>query len=94
MIQLTSDQAIELHDSKAWEYWSNKRLAAFQLHQECLCIPFDKFHEAISKTLDITIFTHQFGNKEIVDDLKSKLPEPSSDDLADMIPLNLIDIFL
>lgn len=71
--QLTQKQAIAFEKSKIWETekWTYKQIAEFQLFQKFLCMPFDVFRESIEKTLERTVFTHEFGLN--VDGLKKEL---------------------
>lgn len=61
MKQLTKEEAIELHRGEAWKKMSLKERAVFQIQQKRLCMPFDVFHEAVEKTLNRPVFTHEFG---------------------------------
>lgn len=62
--QLTREQAIEIANSKAWESWSFDEIVKFQLFQECLCMPFDKFQEAVEAVFNRPVFTHEFASQE------------------------------
>lgn len=66
--QLTQAQAVALYDSKEWETWSMERRCAFQLWQDRLCMPFDKFHESVEKTLGRPVWTHEFANQKRLQD--------------------------
>jgi hypothetical protein len=61
MKELTSECAIELHDSGIWRTWSHRQIAEFQMSQQYLCVPFSVFHEAVEKTLGRPVWTHEFG---------------------------------
>jgi len=61
MKQLTTEQAVSFDESKAYEGMSQREIAEFQINQDILCMPFNIFHEAVEKTLDRSIFTHEFG---------------------------------
>lgn len=65
MKQLSKDEAIIFYNNNLWEPLSFRQRAEFQIKQDRLCMPFDKFHEAIEKTLGRPVFTHEFGlNRE------------------------------
>ena len=86
--QMTKEEALAFHDSKAWEDLSYRERAEFQLLQERLCMPFDVFHEAITKALGRDVYTHEFGvNWE---GLKAELFEgkepPTLKEIIEMIP--------
>lgn len=61
---MTKDKAIELYETKFWEYMSFQEKALFQLFEERLCMPFDVFQEAIEKTLGRPVFTHEFARNK------------------------------
>lgn len=61
--ELTREEALQLYESGVWKNWSNEQLAGFQLWQEYLCVPFDRFHEAVQKTLGRPVYTHEFGTE-------------------------------
>jgi len=87
MKQLTSEQAIAFADSKVWETWNDEQIVRFQLFQDMLCMPFSRFHEAISKVLDRDVYTHEFAYHE-----KLKLEylgvkaAPTLDEIINLIP--------
>lgn len=84
---LTKEAAIAIHDSRDWEMLSLHELAVLQLHQKKLCIPFDKFHEAIEFALARPVFTHEFAYS---DRLKAELggltPSQGLQDILSLIP--------
>lgn len=88
MKQLTKDQAIQFFDTKSWEALSFEERAKFQISQERLCMPFGVFHEAVEKTINRPIFTHEFGCN--VEGLKKEIfenSEPSTlDDIINLLP--------
>jgi len=90
MKQLTSEQAIAFADSKAWEKMSFKERALFQFNQECLCMPFDIFHEAVEKTIGRSVWTHEFALN--YDGIKAELggvgKAPTFEEILNMIPEN------
>jgi hypothetical protein len=60
--ELTREEALKLYDSEIWKEWSLDELALFQLYQSRLCVPFDKFHEAIEHLLGRGVFTHEMAD--------------------------------
>lgn len=60
--QLTPEEAIALHDSGVWKQWSARERALFQLHQECLAMPFSDFQEAVEHLLGRPVFTHELAS--------------------------------
>lgn len=85
---MTKKQAIELFESGFWETMTFEDRAKFQLFETKLCMPFDVFQEALEKTLERPVFTHELGLN--VDGLKKELlgedPCPSLTDILDLIP--------
>lgn len=75
--QITKEQAILINDTGAWERLTVAERARFQIVQDRLCMPFDKFQSAVEETLDATVFTHQFAflrNELMVELLKDDQP--------------------
>jgi hypothetical protein len=72
--QLTSEQTIAFAESKIWEKWNLPTRALFQIHQNKLCMPFNVFQEAVEKTLDRPVSTHEFSSPYLPG-LKNELME-------------------
>jgi hypothetical protein len=89
MKQLSKEEAITLHTSEVWKSWSKEDIAAFQLFQKRLCVPFDIFHEAIEEVLDRPVYIHEFA---FVEELKkeyiNKGPMPSFEHIIGLLPKN------
>ena len=64
MEQLTREEAIEMAESKWWIGKSHQEIAEYQLQQECLCIDFPIFHQAVEESLGRSVFTHEFANQQ------------------------------
>jgi len=75
MKQLTEKEAIEFANSKKWKSMTYLEKASFQINQECLCMPFGVFQEAVEKTLDRSVWTHELGNKDSVELMKKQIAE-------------------
>lgn len=87
--QLTREQAIAFHDSKAYEPLSCRERALFQMEQDCLCMPFGVFHEAVEKTLGRPVFTHEFafgGRERLMKEMLGEAPAPTFEDIINLIP--------
>jgi hypothetical protein len=86
--QLTKEEAIALHDSGEWKKWSHEQRAVFQMNQECLCMPFGVFHEAVEKALGRPVWTHEFGlNVEgLKAELAGKQDAPTMAEIIGLIP--------
>ena len=86
--QLTREQAIAFSQSKIWESWTDEQIVRLQLFQEKLCVPFNRFHEAITNVLNRDVYTHEFGlNYEgiVMEYLGVKDP-PTLDEIIRLIP--------
>jgi hypothetical protein len=59
--QLTREEAISFADQRIWEDMTPMQRGAFQLRQELLAMPFDKFHEGVEELLGRQVWTHEFG---------------------------------
>ena len=57
MKQLTKEQAIAIFNGGEWKDWSDEEIVKFQLYQDRLCVPFDKFHEAMESVLGRPVWT-------------------------------------
>ncbi len=88
MKQLTQEEAIAFADSEGWKEWSPHARAGFQLRQDCLCMPFEVFHEAVEKVLGRSVFTHEFGlNREgLIAELEGREDAPSFKEIINLIP--------
>lgn len=88
MEQLTTEQAIEFCESRAWEHMSEREIAEFQMEQKCLCMPFNVFHGAIESVLGRPVFTHEFGLN--YDGLRAELFDgkepPTLQEIIELIP--------
>ena len=88
MKQLTPIQARAFGEGGVWKEWSAKTLAAFQLNQDCLCVPFDEFHKAIEEALGRPVFTHELGlNLDGLRlELDGKAAPPSFEEVLALLP--------
>lgn len=86
--QLTPEEAIALGKTNFWENLSHREIANFQLFQECLCMPFSVFHEALEKSLGRSVWTHEMGmNWEgLKHEFLGETPAPSFADIVNLIP--------
>jgi len=86
--QLTKEEAIAIFDGEVWKTWSDAKIARFQMEQECLCIPFGRFHEAVEKTLGRPVFTHEFGlnHDGLAQELAGTGTAPTLDEIMSLLP--------
>lgn len=85
--QLTKEQAIRFSELKLWEDMSYEEIVKLQLFQEKLCLPFDKFHEAIEKVLKRPVWTHEFADvRSLKKEYLGEKQSPSFEEIINMIP--------
>lgn len=86
--QLTKEQAIAFVDAKMYELMDDHQKVNFQLFQERLCMPFDVFHEAITKVLGRPVYIHEFGldYDSLVSEFLGDKKVPSLEDIMNLIP--------
>lgn len=87
MQQLTKEQAIAFYQSGAWEALDLMERARFQLEQRKLCMPFEKFHEAIEHALGRPVWTHEFAKIDrLKDELYERKPKATLEESINLIP--------
>nr|WP_302577878.1 hypothetical protein [Methanobrevibacter arboriphilus] len=59
--QFTKEKSINYAESKKWEKLSLQQRARIGMHHKKLCIPFNKLHEAVEKTMNRPVYTHEFA---------------------------------
>lgn len=75
--QFSTTEAISFATEDRWEAMTPAERGLFQLRQECLCMPFDKFHEGITALLDRSVWTHEFAHPDqLWDEYTGKTPAP------------------
>jgi len=85
--QLTENEAIAVSESGIWKEWTNEQIVRLQLFQRKLCMPFDRFHEAIEDVLGRPVYTHEFafgGNIEA--EYLGTRSAPTMQEIIDLIP--------
>lgn len=60
--QMTEKQAIAFGNSEAWKTMTDRQIVELQLFTQRLCVPFDRFHQAIEVVLGRGVWTHEFGS--------------------------------
>ena len=87
MKQLTKEQAIAIFNGGEWKDWSDEEIVKFQLYQDRLCVPFDKFHEAMESVLGRPVWTHEFANrKRLTEEYEGTRPAPTFEEILNLIP--------
>lgn len=87
MKQLTEQQAIEFAKSEVWKIWTDEQMAFFQLQQRRLCMPFDRYRQAVEAILKRPVWTHEFAKPELlIDEYQREKPAPTMEEIINMIP--------
>lgn len=60
MKQFTKKQSLKIYKSDIWKDMSNEEIVKLQLYQECICVPFKVFKDAIKSVLGRDVYTHEF----------------------------------
>lgn len=98
MQQLTEKQAITIFDSNIWQSWDDETVVRFQLFQDRLCMPFNRFHTALQRVLKRKVYTSELCTNNLDNIYKEYLgykPAPTFDEIISLIPkdkLNIIEI--
>ena len=61
---MTKQEALTKWETEWWEVAMANEIVAFQLYEDRLCLPFDKFHEAVEEVLGRPVFTHEFADQK------------------------------
>ncbi len=90
MKQLTREEALAFHDSRAWEKLTPRERAIFQIDQDRLCMPFSEFHKAIEEALGRPVWTHEFGlNRDgLRAELAGEKDAPTFEQILGLLPAN------
>jgi hypothetical protein len=85
---MTKEQALAIYQSNWWIGKGAKEIVSFQLFEDRLCMPFDKFHEAIQDALGRSVWTHEFGlNREgLQKEFLGDGVAPTMQQILEMIP--------
>ena len=87
MEQLTRERAVVIFKSGEWKEWSLEYIAKLQLYQDRLCVPFGKFHEAITQELGREVWTHEFADIErLRAEYEGKRKKPTLVEIMEQIP--------
>jgi hypothetical protein len=63
---MTSAVAKAMAESRFWEKLSHVEIAWFQLNEEKLCMPFHRFQNAMEKSLNRPVWTHEFAYRDML----------------------------
>ena len=85
---MTKDQALALAGTEWWLHANHREIAEFQMGERLLCCPFSVFHEAVEKTLERPVYTHEFGLDwdGLRKELMGERDAPSFDAILALIP--------
>ena len=82
------EMAIAYYHTEWWKDKSYREIAEFQLFTTELSCPFDVFHEAVEKSLNRPVFTHEFAlNYDgICKEFLGEKEPPTMDEILGLIP--------
>jgi hypothetical protein len=80
--------AVSICKSGWWKGKTSRELAKFQLFTEELSMPFDVFHEALEKTLERSVWTHELALNfdGIAMELLGEKDAPTMEEIINFIP--------
>jgi len=85
--QLTREQAIQVAETGCWKNWTDEKIVMFQLYQECLCMDFSRFHEAMEHVLERPIWIHEFAYWDLlIAEYEEKREHPTFEQIMNLIP--------
>lgn len=85
---LAQETAVALYEASWWKSFGLQESAVLQLHQDRLCMPINKFKEALSFAFGRTIFSHELRDPDrLKAELSSLKKAPTFQEVLDMIPL-------
>ena len=85
MKQLTQEQAIAFSNSCAWQQMTDTERALLQINQDRLCMPFDVFQESVENTVGRPVWTHEFGIREAVEQLRIEIESKAGPSMMEHI---------
>lgn len=89
MIQLTREQAIKIAESGVWKQWDDEKIVRIQLFQSRLCVPFERFHDALNAVLGRGVWTHELAEsniQNIIDEYHKLRSAPAMREIINLIP--------
>ena len=73
---MTKAVAQAIYKTGFWHDLTAVEIAAFQLKEDLLCMPFGVFQDALSEALDRSVFTHEFANQDgLIAEFNAKLED-------------------
>lgn len=89
MEQKTKEQAIAFAQSGVWKEMSHKEIVRLQLFQDLMCVPFGRYHEALTSVLGRSVFTHELSSSNYESMVKEYLgmkDAPTLNEIINLIP--------
>lgn len=82
------ERAIALSKTNWWEGKTPRQIAKFQLFTAELSCPFNVFHEALEKSLERPVWTHELGMNYngIVQEFLGERDAPTMKEIIELIP--------
>jgi hypothetical protein len=87
-VSLGRDKAIAIYNTQWWIDKTYRQIAMRQLFTAELICPFNVFHEAVEKSLERPVWTHEFGlNYDgICDEFLGDSEPPTMEEIINLIP--------
>lgn len=63
---ITQEEALKIAGTHWYEGKTAEEIVEFQLYESRLCMPFDKFHEAVETVLGRPVLTHEFARVNLL----------------------------
>ncbi len=80
------EEAIALAESGWWRGMDPRKIVAFQLYEDLLCMPFDDFHGAVEAALRRSVYTHEFAFDGIKHEFEGLQEQPDMVEILSLIP--------
>ena len=92
--KITKEQALAKYYSKWWLTATPEEIVRFQLFTDLLCLPMDKFHEAVEKCLGRPVWTHEFelNTDGLQKEFLGEKQAPTMEEILELIPKDKIII--
>lgn len=85
MKQLTQDEALKIYERGEWRDWTDSEVVKYQLFQDRLFVPFDRFHQATEKVPGRPVFTHEFAFNCIKEEYLGIREAPTFDEIVGLL---------
>lgn len=89
--QLSQAEAIKFAANRKWESMTPAERGAFQLYQECLCMPMSIFHEGLEAALGRGVWSHELAFPELLQrELEGMRGAPTLEEIIALVPIEKV----